>query len=648
MGTSKLLVALFLLHLIAEISPAASQLDLWSHGCIDTNGNYTSNSTYKSNLHQLLTRIPTANISYGFYNFSAGQDPDQANAIALCRGDVEVDDCNTCLNFVISQLAGLCPNQKEAIGWADNCMVRYSDRSILGGQWENNPYYKLVSGTNATDIDQFANDVQELLRTLPNKTASGDSRLKFATGEAKLSDSQNVYALMQCTPDLPPTDCLGCLYWANYYILNTGDVLRGQTGARVLLPSCYIRYESQKFYSDSPTSITAQAAAAAPSSLTSSGKGSRSPKVVIIVVLGVLACLSLLAWRSWTNGKALDIVDPMIAASGSQSEMTRCIHLGLLCVQESVENRPTMSSVIRMLSGQSIDLPVPSHPAYIMSNNKPLPAIDRCSSFLGALVMTFAECIRKWVGIWLPGFNTLLVKDKLQKFGSMGHGGYLVYGPGQDSLGHFLCIDGKGNYTANSTFKSNLNSLLTKISTTDIAYGFYNFSAGKDPDQAYLIALCRGDVGVSDCHTCLDFVTTNLTSLCPNQKEVNGWADNCMLRYPSRDILSGFWENDPIFELINGDNVTGLDHFINVLQGLLGSLTNSTASGDSRLKYATGEANVTASQNKFYLSPPPPQPPKVATAQSYPATSGKRSDKSKISNNNTKRLRLTQTTEPSA
>ncbi|KAL8130188.1 hypothetical protein V2J09_019343 [Rumex salicifolius] len=240
---------------------------------------------------------------------------------------------------------------------------------------DNNPTYTLVSGVNETDIDQFANGVEELLRTLPNKTASGYSKLKFATREAKLSNSQKVYALMQCTLDLPPTDCLGCLYWAMWYI-NLHSV-RGHTGAQTLLPSCYIRYELQKFYFsvDLPPSPPPQTATA-PSSLTSS--------------------------------------------------------------------------------------------------------------------------------------NT-------------------------------------------------------------------------------------------DCHTCLDFVTTNLTGLCPNQKEVIGWADNCMLRYSSRDILGGLWENEPSIPLISGDNVTDLDQFINVLQGLLESLTYRTASGDSRLKYATGVANVTASQKVYAL-----------------------------------------------
>ncbi|KAL8138451.1 hypothetical protein V2J09_004452 [Rumex salicifolius] len=203
MGTLKLRIPIFLLHIITAIAPSFAQLNLLSHDCIDDYENYTSNSIYKSNLDKLLTEIPIAKISYGFYNFSAGQQPDQANAIALCRGDIVVADCNTCLSFIISKLVGFCPNQKEAIRWADSRMLRYSNRFILGGQWENKPTNWLTSGVN------FANGVEELLRTLQNKTASGDSNLKFATREANLIDSRMVYDLMQCTPDLPPTSCLG-------------------------------------------------------------------------------------------------------------------------------------------------------------------------------------------------------------------------------------------------------------------------------------------------------------------------------------------------------------------------------------------------------------------------------------------------------
>lgn len=46
--------------------------------------------------------------------------------------------------------------------------------------------------------------------------------------------------------------------------------------------------------------------------------------------------------------------------------MIRCIHIGLLCVQENATDRPTMASVILMLSSSSLTLLVPSEPAFFM------------------------------------------------------------------------------------------------------------------------------------------------------------------------------------------------------------------------------------------------------------------------------------------
>lgn len=75
-------------------------------------------------------------------------------------------------------------------------------------------------------------------------------------------------------------------------------------------------------------------------------------------------CNVFQVWRNWREGTALDIVDPTLSTR-SRTGIIRCIHIGLLCVQESVEDRPTMSSVVLMLSSHSLTLPVPSHPAFI-------------------------------------------------------------------------------------------------------------------------------------------------------------------------------------------------------------------------------------------------------------------------------------------
>ncbi|CAD5326759.1 unnamed protein product [Arabidopsis thaliana] len=70
-------------------------------------------------------------------------------------------------------------------------------------------------------------------------------------------------------------------------------------------------------------------------------------------------------WKSWREGQVLNIVDPsLIETRGLSDEIMKCIHLGLLCVQENPKSRPTMASVVRMLNANSLTLPRPLQPAF--------------------------------------------------------------------------------------------------------------------------------------------------------------------------------------------------------------------------------------------------------------------------------------------
>ena len=74
------------------------------------------------------------------------------------------------------------------------------------------------------------------------------------------------------------------------------------------------------------------------------------------------------AWNNWREGTASHIIDPTLRHS-STIEIMRCIHIGLLCVQENVSDRPTMALIVLMLNSYSNTLPVPSHPAFFMHSN---------------------------------------------------------------------------------------------------------------------------------------------------------------------------------------------------------------------------------------------------------------------------------------
>ncbi|KAM3239099.1 Cysteine-rich receptor-like protein kinase 10 [Capsicum annuum] len=79
-------------------------------------------------------------------------------------------------------------------------------------------------------------------------------------------------------------------------------------------------------------------------------------------------------WKNWRDGTPLNIIDPTFAESYSRNEVMQCIHIGLLCVQEDVNERPTMESVVLMLNSYSITKRAPQQPAFFFrSRSEMLP-----------------------------------------------------------------------------------------------------------------------------------------------------------------------------------------------------------------------------------------------------------------------------------
>ncbi|GMN50970.1 hypothetical protein TIFTF001_020111 [Ficus carica] len=68
-------------------------------------------------------------------------------------------------------------------------------------------------------------------------------------------------------------------------------------------------------------------------------------------------------WHLWSERRALDMTDKVLEDSYSSSQAMRCIHVGLLCVQDHDTDRPTMPDVIFMLNKET-DLPQPKQPFF--------------------------------------------------------------------------------------------------------------------------------------------------------------------------------------------------------------------------------------------------------------------------------------------
>ena len=72
-------------------------------------------------------------------------------------------------------------------------------------------------------------------------------------------------------------------------------------------------------------------------------------------------------WGHWRRQSVQQLIDGSVGDGGGPGpqEMLRCIHVGLLCVQEDPHLRPSMASVVVMLNSRSITLPVPAEPGFL-------------------------------------------------------------------------------------------------------------------------------------------------------------------------------------------------------------------------------------------------------------------------------------------
>jgi hypothetical protein len=86
----------------------------------------------------------------------------------------------------------------------------------------------------------------------------------------------------------------------------------------------------------------------------------------------------------WICDLSLELMDPTIGYSSSSSLPLRFINIGLLCVQESPTDRPTMPDVVSMISNEHAPLPTPKQPAFttswnMMDTNPTIDSAGNCS-----------------------------------------------------------------------------------------------------------------------------------------------------------------------------------------------------------------------------------------------------------------------------
>ncbi|KAM4113031.1 hypothetical protein ACJW30_05G187100 [Castanea mollissima] len=266
--------------------------------CLDQS-NETSNTSYNSNL--------TESSNVGLY------------ALFLCRGNVSHGTCQTCVSYAIGNITTLCPSNKSAIIWYDQCLLRYSDVNFFG-QAQILPMVLMWNYENTSSPD------------LPNFYALGlmyylINRTKIVT----LSNgSKTSYGLVQCTADLMKT---------------TNSCCQTQIGWLILGPSCHLRYESYSFIEQSTAIQTVNDKTSKTTTMTkehAGGGGKKTTKTIIITVSSIASIVvvaTLLGfWFYTSSGRRKQEEDSPMHAKGCDEDTGEMHYFNLSTILTATNN----------------------------------------------------------------------------------------------------------------------------------------------------------------------------------------------------------------------------------------------------------------------------------------------------------------------
>ncbi|KZV55961.1 hypothetical protein F511_21580 [Dorcoceras hygrometricum] len=141
------------------------------------------------------------------------------------------------------------------------------------------------------------------------------------------------------------------------------------------------------------------------------------------------------AWTLYKEGRSLELVDPCLETFNA-CEMLRTIHVSLLCVQQNPKDRPSMSTVVTMLTNEGF-FPPPKQPGFFTERE-----VLASTSSTG----TNAEISANEVTITLLEARMLQAKDILTPAQVLRDGDTMISSGGDFVLGFFSPGNSKNRY----------------------------------------------------------------------------------------------------------------------------------------------------------------------------------------------------------
>ncbi|XP_048491579.1 cysteine-rich repeat secretory protein 9-like [Beta vulgaris subsp. vulgaris] len=157
------------------------------------------------------------------------------------------------------------------------------------------------------------------------------------------------------------------------------------------------------------------------------------------------------------------------------------------------------------------------------------------------------------------------------------------------------------NFTPNSTYQTNVLSLLSELNLESSNSKFFNLSTGAGSNRVNGLYHCRPDLSLETCNACIIAATQMFFDKCAIKKEAIMWYEECTIRYSNRSIFS-VKEIEPSAWASSIFNVSQPDTFLSLLNSTMEGLIAKATLPSNTERFATSKDNFTLFEGLFGLA----------------------------------------------
>ncbi|WJX48416.1 hypothetical protein P8452_34982 [Trifolium repens] len=225
------MVALFLFFLVTLLTTSTSSIS-------DTNSfifggcsrlKYSPGSAYETSVNSVLTSLVDSSGFTTYNKFTGTAASETVYGLFQCRGDLNNDQCSSCVARAVSQLGTLCFATYGGALQLEGCFVKYDNVSFFGVEDKTEVIKKCGPSIGLTS-DAFTRR-DGVLAYLQSSDGSNKNFMTNTVGDFR--------GVAQCTGDLSTSKCQDCVSEA---IQRLKSECGASTWGDMYLGKCYVRY----------------------------------------------------------------------------------------------------------------------------------------------------------------------------------------------------------------------------------------------------------------------------------------------------------------------------------------------------------------------------------------------------------------------